>query len=238
MKKYLLVFSLSFISLAVLSQSSFQLFDHDNNEIVQDQNIFIYMEDLSVAEYVSPELFLKNITSEELYVKCLRTVIEDVDNTLNFFCALGQCMDPSFDETPMDTAFANTLLVDQAFSAHYMPMNQNGTIKISYKYYDINNEDDFISFTVTFSDSPQSLGELENHSVTVYPNPVNNMLKVQFTNNNYMNSDFVIFDVLGNQVMNLKAKSEMSIDVSILKAGVYYYQVKGSKVVKGSFLKE
>lgn len=141
-----------------VSQASLQLFDHDGAEIINGSNIDVVVEDLSVAEAVSPELFVKNNADVDLNIKCVRTIIQDVDETMNYFCALGTCLAPQVDETPNPyTVPANSMLgEDGVFSSHYMPMNMPGTAIFSYQFYDVNNTNDTISFSVTFIGEEQA----------------------------------------------------------------------------------
>lgn len=163
MKKILLLFLFAATSGFLFAQGSLQLFDHDGVEVINGQNIDVFVEDVSITEAVSPELFVKNNSDSDISLKCLRTIVSEVTGTMNYFCALGTCLAPSIDETP--SAFnvpANTMIGEEGvFSSHYMPLSNPGTTVLSYKFYDVNNTDDYIEFTVTFSSEATAESSLQ-----------------------------------------------------------------------------
>ena len=60
--------------------------------------------------------------------------------------------------------------------------------------------------------------------VSVYPNPVNDVMTVK-TNKNHVGSSYFMYDLTGRQVLSGKFVNETTgIDISHLKAGVYFLQ--------------
>lgn len=164
MKKSLLL-NLLMLPLSLLfAQGSLQLFDHEGNQISNGQKIYVYVEDVNLWETMSEEYFIKNNSDQDLDLKCVRKVIEEVEGTTNYFCALGTCLAPFVDETGVYTMPANTLAEpDNPFSAHYSPVGLSGKTKVSYKFYVVDNPNDSISVTVTFNDA-----ELVSNSMRLY----------------------------------------------------------------------
>lgn len=154
MKKILLLFVLFIAVTGVYAQGVFHLLDHDGNYITNGQKLYVYVDDINAAEAVSEEYFIRNNSDEDISVKCVRTVLTEVDGTMNYFCALGTCLAPMTDETPNPYLILANSTVDEAgvFSAHYMPMGQSGETEVSYKFYNVDNENDTLSFTVLFKD--------------------------------------------------------------------------------------
>ncbi len=81
--------------------------------------------------------------------------------------------------------------------------------------------DDFGEFGIcAYDPTVQSLEDQTIESLKYYPNPVNNILNVTAHSDIQM---IRIFDVTGKEVLNISPnKTELSVDVSRLKAGVYY----------------
>lgn len=82
-----------------------------------------------------------------------------------------------------------------------------------------------------------SLGVNDNvkNQLTFYPNPVKEVLMI--SSNELETKSLTIFDVLGRSVKSVKnAEDVKSIDVSNLKAGVYFISSENSKAYK--FIKE
>lgn len=159
MKKILLFASLFLVSILSNAQGALKLYDHDGHEILNGQNITVFVDDLGAAEVASDELFVKNNTDAEMSVKCVRTVVSEASGTMNYFCALGTCLAPMTDETPLPYKIAANTQVeaDGAFSAHYMPMSKPGTTVLKYKFYNVDNDAEFIEFQVTFTDMSMEL---------------------------------------------------------------------------------
>jgi hypothetical protein len=76
--------------------------------------------------------------------------------------------------------------------------------------------------TVVVTVSPLGINELKNIGFKVYPNPAKDRIYIEGKGTN----EIKLFDVLGNEILNAKEKE---IDVSSLKNGVYFVQVKTDK---------
>lgn len=80
-----------------------------------------------------------------------------------------------------------------------------------------------------------------NQKVSIQPNPVGDMLNISITNSNVVSfpNSLQIFDGLGKTIFQMHlSKSKSSINVSQLKAGVYYYKLSGNKTIEsGKFIK-
>lgn len=78
----------------------------------------------------------------------------------------------------------------------------------------------FEFFVLTFSD------KIIDNNIRVYPNPVNDMLTIQYLNYTNDKIDFQILDVYGKLIRYENIiNSETQIDLSILVSGIYFVQV-------------
>ena len=76
--------------------------------------------------------------------------------------------------------------------------------------------------------------------ISIYPNPATNMLTLK-SQLPIFNSQFIITDVLGNEVYHqpINNSSQSSIDISQLNNGIYFYQIKNDKeTMRGKFVVE
>lgn len=153
MKKLLLLGLVVIQSVFLFGQGSIELLDHDENVIVNGQDIEVIVEDLSIFETVSPEVFAKNISSASINVKIRVEEIDIVEGTSHYFCGLGSCFPPGTTETPIAWNIAPNETIGQEgfFSSHYMPAGIAGTTILRYIYFNVDDLNDTVSFTVTFN---------------------------------------------------------------------------------------
>jgi Secretion system C-terminal sorting domain len=78
----------------------------------------------------------------------------------------------------------------------------------------------------------------ENNTISVYPNPVDNLLKI--SNANFTIEKLEIYNLLGEKIISkTSANSLTEIDVSNLNSGVYFIMVTGeNKTDKTTFVKK
>ncbi len=90
-------------------------------------------------------------------------------------------------------------------------------------FFSVSANNEFYIDDMTYSDSPLGVEELEAKGVSVYPNPVQNVLNVQAKE---AISSVAIYNVLGQQVYaaNVDALSS-SIDMSQMASGAYFVKV-------------
>lgn len=68
-----------------------------------------------------------------------------------------------------------------------------------------------------------SVEDMEKENISVYPNPVDNLLKIKLVGDKEANIQ--LFNLVGQQVYNGKAVNNAEINVSNMKAGVYMLKV-------------
>jgi len=214
----------------------FNLFDHDGNVIINDQemNVLVTEEEL-FEEAVSAELFIKNASDITRSIKCRRDVIEEVAETQNYFCALGGCLSPDLDETPRELVLEAGVTIDETgfFSAHYMADGHYGITKIKYTYFDITTPEDKISFFITFNaKDPNAVSNIDQDiEMKAYPNPASSMVNISLTDNTIDNAQLVIYTTLGVKVYSqMVHQDHIQMDLSSLERGVYLYRLEGDRM--------
>ncbi|MBP9922900.1 MAG: T9SS type A sorting domain-containing protein [Bacteroidia bacterium] len=84
-----------------------------------------------------------------------------------------------------------------------------------------------------------SVGEIENESIFIYPNPAND--KIQFVTKSNINvpKEIKIYNAIGSEVYSKYKSTLESIDVSQFSNGLYFLKIKSGDVVqRGKFVKQ
>lgn len=150
--KKILLFILSVLVYSFSIAQSLELADLEGNAIENGAVIEAHQADLS-AELISTHVLVSNVSSNDLTIKVLRTVLNEVEGSTNYYCALGLCLPPFQDELPIEYSIAANTTVPESdeFSGHYLPNGIEGSSEISYKFFNVNNPNDSVSFTVRYT---------------------------------------------------------------------------------------
>ena len=102
---------------------------------------------------------------------------------------------------------------------------------IDYVLFDYYNTTDSVAFRVNYQVNgvPLSIQELNKPSLSVYPNPAHDYLKVNYNLGSGEKAQFELINLVGSRVFSqdLNASdSEIEIDVRDLNAGIYFYTLK------------
>lgn len=77
--------------------------------------------------------------------------------------------------------------------------------------------------------------------ISIFPNPVENFLNINFGNNLYKTSDIHLTDLEGNKIKTFKAEeiNDLNIDLSFLKAGIYIININfNNKIISHKIIKK
>ncbi len=237
MKKVLLSFVFLF-SIYFVGHAQNPLELYHNDELIPDT--ILYYDDGNPDWELVFECNVKNTTGEAIRVGLIRFNIDTVTGTENSFCWAGNCF-PSY----VDSATTNLVIPggqsskDGDFSGHYVAKEKFGISKVKYTFYDIGNPDVNVSVVVKFKYSPVGVDENAFNGVSfsnAYPNPAANRVNIDYSLANAKSASVKIINLLGSVVksVNLPAgSSKVSMDVSDLNQGVYFYSI----VVDGNIIK-
>ncbi len=125
--------------------------------------------------------------------------------------------------------------------------NVIGTSLVRYTLYDINNTSDSVSFTINYE--VNSVGLKQNESLKYSMNPCMPNPAKQYTNiyyeikNNEGNSKLILFDILGNNVREIRLTESngiQKIDLNGLNEGIYFYtlHINGKNMVSRKLIVE
>jgi len=129
---------------------------------------------------------------------------------------------------------ANTLVGNEAvFTGEYYPDGHEGTSVVRYTYYNENNLNDTLSFSITFNGGGNAVSELDADAVmSAYPNPASQFVNIQYNLRKISDGDLVVYNALGTVVLRQyisASQGVVSLDVSSLPRGIYLYRIEGKK---------
>jgi hypothetical protein len=77
-----------------------------------------------------------------------------------------------------------------------------------------------------------NIKEIDNdYKFAIYPNPANDILRIEFSDNNLLYSEIKIFDITGKLIFKDKLiYNNQTIDISNIRNGLYFLQIKNETV--------
>ena len=238
MKKILLLTAIAYFSTLGLYAQSLQL---SNNYGIVNNGDTIVMVSTDVDHIFAVYIDVENTGNNLIYVKAKKTEISIVPGSENYFC-WGSCYDPSV-YVSIDSVSMSHSDVNKSFSGDYDSQKATGTSIIMYTFFDPANPNDSVAFIVKYitgSGVGISDSQPKVDISSIFPNPARNMVSVNFDLNGATNAQLEIRNILGSVVKTLdinKASGRISIDVSDLTNGVYFYSfIVNSEVIKSTKL--
>lgn len=237
MKKFILIFTYSFV-ISLINAQSLQILDASYNNVTNG----------SYTEYnVDPNITFPNDAPVELRFYVVNTTSNAVDvyvkkvylnvpsETLNQFCWASGCWTPNTFVSPgyqqiaaNDTTETAESLKSLFFSrANTSSPAFSGTCSIRYVAYLADNPSDSVYIDVNFTTLMSIDNVKENNKISAfYPNPAKDVVFFKYQIENTDQTTISIFDLTGSKVKDLKFNNTNGIlkaDISTLKSGVYYF---------------
>ena len=161
-----------------------------------------------------------NETNQDVEIIVTRTMNPN-DAITSTFCWGETCY------TPTTNVSANSIVIPagdsfDGFSGYIYSMGEEVSYVINYCFSLVNDPSDKVCTDVTFTSLSQYVGvdELESNP-SVYPNPANEVLHIEYTNTTP--AAFVLYDMLGNKVYAENLLSSKSLSLTAFEAGIYFY---------------
>jgi len=161
-----------------------------------------------------------NDTDQDVDIIVTRTMNPD-DAITSTFCWGETCYTPTTDVS------LNSIVIPagesfDGFSGYIYSMGEEVSYVINYCFSLVNDPSDKVCTDVTFTSLSQYVGveELENE-YSVYPNPANEVLHLDYMNTTP--AAFVLYDMLGNKVYADELLSSKSLSLTAFEAGIYFY---------------
>lgn len=161
-----------------------------------------------------------NQTGQDLSVIVTR-YMDSEDDITSTFCWGETCYTPTTNVSTNPIVIPAGESSDQ-FSGYIYGMPEESTFVLNYCFSLENAPSDKVCTDVTYTSLSQYVGEEElSASYTVYPNPVQDVLFIDY--NASAQAEFVLYDMLGNKVYNEVLTSSARINLSSFEAGIYFY---------------
>ena len=180
------------------------------------------------------QAMVHNSTDKWMKVKVRRERHEMLEGTSSQFC-WGVCYPEYVRESP-DYIYivSGGSSSDNAFSGHFLINEQIGTSLVEYMFYDSDNEDINVKVLVKYRywASPEGIAEdaLKGGKISsLYPNPATTVVNIDYDIPLEIESASIrIVNIFGSlvKVSDIEpASNKLSIDVSDMEAGIYFYSV-------------
>ncbi|MCR9154952.1 MAG: T9SS type A sorting domain-containing protein [Bacteroidetes bacterium] len=182
---------------------------------------------------ISGYAVIENISSVAVEVAFKRFDANYTELTDSNAICWGLCFTSSTSQNP--PSFNKVLQPgDRDTAIYYVYPDQDGFTRdgfIDYSLFDYFNPSDSAGFRVNFrvDGKPLSQVELNKPTVSVYPNPADDFLIVQYQVSSSTKNTFELINLVGARVYhtNLDAQqNELEMDLTNLNPGIYFYSLK------------
>lgn len=187
---------------------------------------------LTVSGGVSTTLMahvdVTNNSAAELSIKCRRMEVSLVSGSTNSFCWGGQCWPENVSQSTDPTVIAAGATATE-FSGDYKANGNEGISIIIYKFFDMNNPHDTVTFVCKFVSSSVGISESDNNlSISpAFPNPSNKYTFISYQlSEKDNNAKVILSDMVGNEVKSLIVagkEGKVRMDTYDMPDGIYFY---------------
>lgn len=163
---------------------------------------------------------LLNLSNEELELKWKRTENNLPEGWECSICDPTSCKPPEADSSSFTLPISG---VTNHINIHFYPNGVEGIGTTKIKVEDPNNSDVF--YLLSFTGDTRTIGvdEIESLSISLYPNPVKDLLHVQSSKE--CNMELRIYDLRGSLVYSETSNSSFTADLSHFKSGLYMVEL-------------
>ncbi len=181
---------------------------------------------ISSTEYIKVVLNITNNSSSPINFKVRRNVRANIVGSINLFC-LGNCYDPSVDESPVHlTVAAGVTTGPNDFYVQFFPEGNTGTAKIKYDVYNANNPEEVVSVTINFVITTTGINNLYSNASLSVSELLNQqgMLRIGYSLPAAKNGKIFITNLLGVRVAELELydrSGNIELSVATLPKGIF-----------------
>ena len=178
---------------------------------------------------------LTNNSDDSVAFKVQRRLIHLLDGVTHYFC-WGLCYLPNHDSIFVPSGYvglnAGQSSTEWDFSGHYEPTGVIGTSLVEYKFFNADNEDEFVTVVAKFVTAPDGIMDqimADGFVSDIYPNPASHFINLDYElTSKVNNANIRVMNLLGSVVKNVeidKNSTNLRLDISNLTNGVYFYSV-------------
>jgi len=230
MKKLLIFFITAFLSFSYVNAQETISLSWDGSAL--SDTVYVWVDPYN-ADATLFHAIVTNNTDNIVNIKVLRTNVEVIEGSVNSFCWASQCYPPFLDESALyQPIIGGESTGTDNFYAEFMANETFGTSIIKYKFFDKDNTDIFSEVVVKYWSSPEAIGEEIANNISfsnAYPNPAINTFNIDYNfDTNINKASLKIVNLLGSVVKEVEIdqnSNKLSMDISNLDAGVYFYSI-------------
>ena len=186
-----------------------------------------------INELVKVPLHVKNTSLSTINVKAKKIYGSILLNSENTFCFAGNC----YPENTMTSVFSSTLdfnEIDTTFEADYNANGSSGNSTITYVFFNTANTSDSVCVVVNYTSSVgiNELADNDMLKIDVYPNPANDVVKINYNLNEPKTVNINIYNNIGILVFSSykgklqSGKHNCEINVSDFTKGIYFVNMQ------------
>lgn len=168
-------------------------------------------------------------------IKALNT--QGTATASTYFCVGSTCLPPTANTltNPADYIVLSPGSSDKLIT-YFNEISPIGYSEVYYKIFNVNNPNDSLSFTI-FYNSALSVKNLNSdlENLIISPVPAKDHLSIQSHINAPMEFKFVLFNILGQTILNYSEKVKegfynKQLDISSLPEGLYFLTIQSDKM--------
>lgn len=225
MKKLILSLFVLIATGFYVNAQSFQL--TWNDELLGDTVVFNGSADtLMVFDPIFTNLL--NVAANVKVVKNDIYVVEGAEST---FC-WGACYPPQVDSSGVTLVEAGASTARNYFVGDYDGLGHPGTSIVKYKFYNVDNVDQYVEVVVKYVAAPNAIDENILSGVRfseIFPNPATNFVNLNYNLvSGVKEASIRISNLVGAVVSESNidlSNNSLRVDVSQLEGGIYFYSV-------------
>lgn len=229
MKKILLSIAILLVAFSVNAQ----IFTLTSDDVALGDTITIFPED-ETATSIPFYALLHNNSDNNINVAVARTRVTMIGDASDYFC-WGACYPPFTDTSSVNilvNAGSTSPAGDDGFVAHYDIHDAVGISVVKYRFYNVDNHDEFVEVVVKYNTAPDGISEHILSKIEIssaYPNPASNYVDIDYNLPAEVESASIkVMSLLGSVVKESNITDSMGklrLNVSDLNSGVYFYSV-------------
>jgi hypothetical protein len=215
-------------TIVVVEDHSFEI-TYSDAALVNNQEISALFEPSHDPAEISA--LVKNINTIPVSIKVRKYDLSLMTNATSNICWGPSCYPPFIYDTPDSVLLANGA-TDNTFRGDYVHGGVQGSSRVRYTFYNIDNPNDTLSFIVNYTVGYVGIGDVIINTPEIsnaYPNPASGNVNFDYKlPASTKNAAIKVTNLLGTVIEELtldKTEGKASFNVSSLKNGIYFYSL-------------
>jgi hypothetical protein len=215
-------------TIVVVEDHSFEI-TYNNAVLVNNQEISALYEPAHDPAEISA--LVKNINTIPVSIKVRKYDLSLLENTTSNICWGPSCYPPFVYDTP-EAVLLPSGATDNTFRGDYVHGGVQGSSKVRFTVYNVDNPNDTLSFIVNYTVGYVGIGDVVINTPEIsnaYPNPASGNVNFDYKlPASVKNAGIKVTNLLGTVIEEVtleKTEGKASINVSNLKNGIYFYSL-------------